>query len=640
MSTLVRVPEPRRRGAIPKLPRPRGLSGVVRRAIPIDGAGRRFKKEIAETVRVFERRTMAHLRSEGFLGELARASDKYRERHGEKAPVGRSGRPLGAERARRILPVFETDEMKAVGRLFKADADDWRIELEAVLRDQYVRLYNIGGRGARLKLNVSGSFNLRNPFILDALEERANLISGISDSVYDRLRTVIAEEFYVFGNSPLDVAKTLEQEFTGLSRDRAELIARTETLAVTEEASHTVYESSGVAYQRWLTTLDGKERISHFEAHGQIVEIDQPFELDDEQEGPIELLFPGDPAGPISAIANCRCSTIPIVTEDQIISEAHVWRGDVDPDEFSKERIAEREEQAAVAAEKRVAAYAELARLQKEHRPMFSNDPGELMIRADEQDVVDFRELMARRACIFCGVSHRHGNKAGCPCPEPPGRPGPCACEGGGTAGGAEKPSGGRDFKGQVKALHEQAKKLDREITPAFSDAVANSGGQALGLDFRVKESLARAEEKLREKTAHEQLGEQSKPEEHLHDMLRYTVAWSPENYSAGRETFLAEMKAKGYNVYDSKDKNYWQSDVYKGENYAFQHPTGFTFEIQMHTGDSYRTKESNHRMYEELRRQGTSPERAKELVVRMRESWRNVQIPSGAMLRGRSTTG
>jgi len=145
------------------------------------------------------------------------------------------------------------------------------------------------------------------------------------------------------------VAKTLEQEFGFLSRDRAELIARTETLAVTEEASHTVYEASGVEWERWLATLDGKERPDHFEAHGQIKTIDDVFVVGGE-----ELRYVGDPEASLEQTANCRCSAEPIVTQEQFFSDALVWRGDVDPDEFSKDRIAEREEQEAIAAEKRL----------------------------------------------------------------------------------------------------------------------------------------------------------------------------------------------------------------------------------------------------------------------------------------------
>jgi hypothetical protein len=1098
---LVRVPAPRRRGALPKLPKPRGLQGVARRPIPIDGASRRFKKAIAETVHALERAIMAELRREGALGKLARAGEDYRERHGEKAPVGRSGRPLGSERARRVLPVFETEEFRSVGRLFKNDIDDWRLELETVLRDQYVRLYNIGGRGARLKLKVSGSFDLRNPLILDALEERANLISGISNSVYDRLRTVLAEEFYVFGNSPLEVAKVLEQEFTFLSRDRAELIARTETLAITSQAQHEVYEASGVEWERWITTLDGKERPDHFEAHGQIKSIDDVFVVGGE-----ELRYVGDPEASLEQTANCRCDQIPIVTEDQILSDALVWRGDNDPDEFSKERIAAQEEEAIAAAKRlidflaegavkhlpgqhdqsehgargseaekpslhrypahgrvrelertianspvekffvvskdgkiinqgsgsggrvsfrtsdigryrgsisthnhpggrsfsaedviagsmldqaeirvitpkkriyriqpksgkwptpeaiRAAFQAEDAKvtsrllrdvekgkitieeanLEHHHRVWeriapglglvyervdeksgekhlgpgphpsgtpqavhgFGGESGKVLEKMGErlgkfekayslsgdlnevfkdenakrylggfervhkkftngwvknstddvglagrvlagvatteevdrfakalgvkpekaQEYVALRYLITQKAlaqtrrpeeeqvfrglrgaqakeiadqlaagaktvkvsvrsissftsaektarlfanyagstvnpkstnavtlsikvprdrilahwrvdeklggygedevvvwdddgtvefraediqvlahekrrlqkavrlisidegendnwlqttvinatgrerlsddefaaeiaatpddsdlepedfqkheksgCQLCGVSHRYGNKAGCPCPEPPGRPGPCACEGEGAAAGGTPSAAPRTYKDAVSRLHERARQLDPEVTAAFQRALQASGGMAEGLEFRIKQSLARAEDKLREKEQAPGEGA-SAPERYLHDMLRYTATFDANNYTSGRDRLVAAMERQGYSLL--LDKNYWRGESYKGENLVFTHPSGFNFEMQIHTPDSYRIKEVvNHKLYEEARRPGTSRERFDELDARMRDNWRGIRIPPGAETRGNPAT-
>lgn len=261
-TTLVRVPRPRRRGAIPRLPRPGGLQGLARRPIPIDGLARMVRKHIAETVKVFEKRAMGKLERSGLLAGLYRASQEDTDgKRYTKEIVGQMGAPLGEERTRRIQRVLNTKEIEAIGRLFGTEADNWRLELETILKEDYLTLYNAGGRGARLKLRVSGSFNVRNPLILDALAERANLISGISDSVFDRMLTVVAEEGFVFGRSPIEVGKALEDEFSFLGRDRAQLIAHQETLSITEEASHTLFEASGVEYERWLC-VTGDTRVS------------------------------------------------------------------------------------------------------------------------------------------------------------------------------------------------------------------------------------------------------------------------------------------------------------------------------------------------------------------------------------------
>ena len=139
--------------------------------------------------------------------------------------------------------------------------DAFRLTFRSTLDDHYLDLFDLGGRAARLSLGVSGGFNLRSPAIADALDVRANLLSGpIAEDVFDRMLNIIAEEFYLQGEGPLSVARTLEQEFDWLERDRAERIARTETLGVTEEAQWQTYAASGVEWKRWMTTLDGRER--------------------------------------------------------------------------------------------------------------------------------------------------------------------------------------------------------------------------------------------------------------------------------------------------------------------------------------------------------------------------------------------
>lgn len=69
-------------------------------------------------------------------------------------------------------------------------------------------------------------------------------------------------------------------------------------------------EEIGVKLKRmWVATLDDKTRHEHRELHGQVVGVDEPFEIDGE-----ELMFPGDPAcADASLVYNCRCCTKSVV---------------------------------------------------------------------------------------------------------------------------------------------------------------------------------------------------------------------------------------------------------------------------------------------------------------------------------------
>jgi hypothetical protein len=324
--------------------RPAGLQGVLRRATPISRLERQTRTRLGRSAKRLGARLDSKLRTAGLLPEIARNAAAWRERRGMKGPIGRGGHPLGEEAFDDLSRVFITEGLKAFARLIRTDVTDWGLDVEAILEDEYLTMYNAGGRGAQVKLGIRPNFQLRNRFILERLAERANMLSGgFSDELFDRLRTVLAEEFYIAGNGPLDVARSLQQEFSSFSKTRARLIARTETLTITEQANQTVYEASGVGVKRWLTTLDGKERFSHFGAHGQLRAIDEPFDLVDENGEHHTLMHPGDPDGDLSEICNCRCTTVPVVSEGQLLSQDAVWRGDIDPDEFSRERVEERE---------------------------------------------------------------------------------------------------------------------------------------------------------------------------------------------------------------------------------------------------------------------------------------------------------
>ena len=152
---------------------------------------------------------------------------------------------------------------------------------------------------------------------------------------------MIADDFYLQGRSPFQVARALRDEFSWLKKTRSELIARTETLAVTSEGQHMVFEASGVRFRRWLTMRDGRERPEHREAHGQIREIDEPFDV-----GGVKLVSPGIPAPgsggakAVSMIVNCRCDELPIVLGDQQFRDSTVWDGATDPEEFARLREA------------------------------------------------------------------------------------------------------------------------------------------------------------------------------------------------------------------------------------------------------------------------------------------------------------
>lgn len=108
------------------------------------------------------------------------------------------------------------------------------------------------------------------------------------------------------------IARMVERYRKRMEQWRAEMIARTETTRILalarEEALRQAHRDANIpdswVRRRWVTNLDGRERRSHHEMNGQVVEgMDSYFTS---PRGP-KLKYPGDPTAPADEIINCRC---------------------------------------------------------------------------------------------------------------------------------------------------------------------------------------------------------------------------------------------------------------------------------------------------------------------------------------------
>ena len=95
-----------------------------------------------------------------------------------------------------------------------------------------------------------------------------------------------------------------------LLRLRAQTIGRTEATAAfnaaREESARQAVDNNLIEANKvrriWDATLDSRTRNSHARANGQKRGLNEPFRV-----GGALLMFPGDPRGPASQTANCRC---------------------------------------------------------------------------------------------------------------------------------------------------------------------------------------------------------------------------------------------------------------------------------------------------------------------------------------------
>jgi HK97 family phage portal protein len=147
------------------------------------------------------------------------------------------------------------------------------------------------------------------------LEKAKGINETTSKALHDRLVSVISDSVEN-GESIGKIVKALLGACDGVYDDmdgtRAARIARTETACAMNFGSYATYKTEGVGKKEWLATQDDRTRDEHADADGQVVPIDDPFDV-----GGNALQYPGDPDGDADEVVNCRCSLNPIVGDDE-----------------------------------------------------------------------------------------------------------------------------------------------------------------------------------------------------------------------------------------------------------------------------------------------------------------------------------
>lgn len=107
---------------------------------------------------------------------------------------------------------------------------------------------------------------------------------------------------------------------------QARRVARTEAHAAMNAGTQAgVVARTGVTgealYKQWLATHDRRTRDTHVVADGQIVGLEQPFDV-----GGFPLMFPGEAGGPAQEVINCRCVVL-YLDADEASAAGHIPAG-------------------------------------------------------------------------------------------------------------------------------------------------------------------------------------------------------------------------------------------------------------------------------------------------------------------------
>ena len=186
---------------------------------------------------------------------------------------------------------------------------------------------------------------------------------------------------------------------------------------------------------------------------------------------------------------------------------------------------------------------------------------------------------------------------------------GSCSC---GSA--AQHTASPADVLMTAQSLEEAAKKLvalarqqEPHTTTLLQGLAKQHDGKLEGLDHRIKGEGSLLRKMKAEASAYASPGDCAL---HMSDPLRYTMTFSPDEYTQSVKDVVSSLQGHGY---DTRVKNYWQrGDAYNGINVALTDPDGFPVELQFHTDESLRVKEGRvHAIYEKWREEPDENKRA-----------------------------
>jgi len=163
--------------------------------------------------------------------------------------------------------------------------------------------------------NFSISFDLSNPRVVEWIEKHGlDAATNINQTTKDALRATLAEGVDA-GESIVDLSKRVADVY-GVAKDaRSNLIARTETIAASNEGALESYRQTGLKIKKgWLAAFDERTRDTHIEA-GQ--EYDDAGAIGTDEEFFVGI-GKGQAPGQIGLAeedCNCRCSIYPVIEE-------------------------------------------------------------------------------------------------------------------------------------------------------------------------------------------------------------------------------------------------------------------------------------------------------------------------------------
>ena len=197
-------------------------------------------------------------------------------------------------------------------------------------------------------------------------------------------------------------------------------------------------------------------------------------------------------------------------------------------------------------------------------------------------------------------------------------------------------------LKEEAVDYYKRCVEAEPKITADLFEIAGHIGTEMFGIKYRLKsagdnaEGVCRFADKIDEKLkAAEKAGKPisyKEAAEDVHDLVRYTMAATPETLVEDFLRVKELLEAKGYSFL--KIKNTWETYTmnapYRGLNTQIMSPYGIVFELQFHTAESLVTKSVTHSLYETARDPRIDVVQKASLLNQMYDLFARMTAPDG----------
>ena len=189
----------------------------------------------------------------------------------------------------------------------------------------------------------------------------------------------------------------------------------------------------------------------------------------------------------------------------------------------------------------------------------------------------------------------------------------------------------GDQFSKEAQKKYDEIRGKEKQITQDCVAIAEDTGLEMNGLEFSVKTGSSVADKIERTREKERKKGNSPSDEEIVSDMwdlVRYTGMGKHDDLADNTMKVMEQFKRRGYEIVECDNKYLNKGVPYKGIHLAVKSPDGQMFEYQVHSEESMRIKNINHKLYEESRNIRTSPERREYLQREMIRNTESLPMP------------